>query len=90
MASQSGGILIEHPPPYFYVEYGEYKTLVNIYTLGVISGNLPPRALGLVIEWAYLHQDELNTQWEKAKNLESLGKIAPLKLRYKSLTRRCS
>jgi hypothetical protein len=61
------------------VEYEEYKALISINTLAVISENLPPRALGLVMEWASLHQEELNTQWEKAKNLEPLGKIAPLK-----------
>ena len=69
----------EHTPPHFHVRYGECEALVSINTLAVISGKLPPRALGLVIEWASLHQDELNTQWERAENLEPLGKIAPLK-----------
>ena len=69
----------EHPPPHFHAEYSEFEALVNINTLAVISGNLPPRALGLVVEWASLHRDELNTLWERARNQESLGKIAPLK-----------
>jgi hypothetical protein len=68
----------DHSPPHFHAYYGEYDALINIHTMAVISGRLPPRALGLVIEWALLHQDELQTAWERARNLEPLGKIAPL------------
>jgi hypothetical protein len=45
----------------------------------VISGKLPPRALGLVMEWAAINQNELAGFWKRAKNLEPIGKIAPLK-----------
>lgn len=69
----------EHPPPHFHAAYGEFELLVNINTLAVISGDLPPRALGLVVEWAALHRDELNNVWERARRMEPLGKIAPLK-----------
>lgn len=69
----------EHPPPHFHAEYGEDEALININTLAVISGKLPPRALGLVVEWAALYQTELNILWQRARNQESLGKIAPLK-----------
>ena len=68
----------DHLPPHFHAEYGEHEVLVNINTLAVISGKLPPRALGLVMEWTLLHQKELNLLWEKAKDLEALGKIASL------------
>jgi hypothetical protein len=68
----------DHPPPHFHAYYGEYEALVNIHTLAIISGRLPPRALGLVIEWALLHQDELRSCWERARNMEPLLKIAPL------------
>jgi hypothetical protein len=69
----------EHPPPHFHAEYGDDELLMNINTLAVISGKLPSRALGLVVEWASIHQDELTILWEKARNAESLGKIEPLK-----------
>jgi len=52
--------------------------LININTLSVISGKLKARALGLVMEWALIHQNELLAEWEKAKNLKPLGKIEPL------------
>jgi len=68
----------DHPPPHFHAFYGEHNAIVSIHSLAVISGRLPPRALGLVIEWALLHQDDLRSAWEKARNLESPGKIAPL------------
>lgn len=63
---------------HFHAGYSEYEAIININTLLVISGKLPPRALGLTMEWASLHQNELNTQWKKARNYEPLGKIAPL------------
>ena len=68
----------DHPPPHFHAHYGEYQALVNIRTMAVMSGHLPPRAFGLVTEWALLHQDELLTVWEKARRQEPLGKIEPL------------
>ncbi|MHB1194462.1 MAG: DUF4160 domain-containing protein [Longimicrobiales bacterium] len=39
--------------------YGEHEAVVSIHTLGVVSGDLPPRALGLVVEWATRHQIDL-------------------------------
>lgn len=38
----------------------------------------PPRALGLVMEWASLHRQELLEDWELARNRAELNKIAPL------------
>lgn len=68
----------DHYPPHFHAEYGEYEALVNINTMAIFAGSLPSRALGLVIEWTSMHQAELKREWEKARNLESLGKISPL------------
>ena len=69
----------DHNPPHFHAFYGEYEVLININSFAVFAGNLPPRALGLVIEWATQHQDELLTNWERARGQESLSKIEPLK-----------
>ena len=49
----------DHNPPHFHAEYGEYEVLVNIITLAPIGGRLPARALGMVTEWASLHQQDL-------------------------------
>jgi len=69
----------DHNPPHFHAIYGEYEVLIDISTFAVFAGHLPPRALGLVIEWATQHQDELLNNWERARVQESLSKIEPLK-----------
>jgi len=69
----------DHFPPHFHAEYGEQEALIDINTLAVIAGKLPPRALGLVMEWASLRQNEILSQWEKARNMEALDRIEPLK-----------
>jgi hypothetical protein len=68
----------EHNPPHFHVRYGDHKAEIEIRTLSVLAGKLPPRALGLVIEWATQHQDELLIDWELARQDAELNRIAPL------------
>ena len=69
----------DHTPPHFHAEYGDDEVLVNINTLAVFHGHLSARALGLVIEWASQHQDELRNDWERVRTQQSPEKIAPLK-----------
>jgi phosphomannomutase len=69
----------EHNPPHFHAFYGEEEALIEIQTLRVFAGHLPPRALGLVIEWATLHQNELLDDWNRARNQQALAKIEPLR-----------
>jgi hypothetical protein len=69
----------DHNPPHFHALYGEFEVLIDINTLAVFAGHLPPRALGLVVEWANLHQKELIGNWEKAQSQEPVNKIEPLK-----------
>jgi len=68
----------DHPPPHFHAIYGDSKAVVDIESLALIEGQLPPRARGLVIEWATIHQEELRSAFQKASALEAPGKIAPL------------
>jgi hypothetical protein len=68
----------DHRPPHFHAEYAGNAALVDIRTLSAFSGHLPPRAMGLVIEWATLHQQELLADWERAQAQQELQKIAPL------------
>ncbi len=68
----------DHEPPYFHVEYAEHQAVVSIETVALIGGTLPPRALGLVAEWAALRQEELREAWQRAKNLEPVDRIDPL------------
>jgi len=68
----------DHEPTYFHVEYAEHQAVVSIETVALIGGTLPPRALGLVAEWAALRQEELREAWQRAKNLEPVDRIDPL------------
>lgn len=68
----------DHGPPHFHARYGGSKASISIADLSLVAGSLPPRALGLVTEWAALHQAELRVAWEKAMNHEEPGEIAPL------------
>ena len=68
----------DHAPPHFHAYYSGDMALVDINTLAAFHGHLPPRALGLVIEWASIHQKELLALWQDARNLEPLHKIDPL------------
>jgi len=69
----------DHNPPHFHARYGSEKVVIEIGTLQVLGGNIPPRALGLVIEWASQHKDELLNNWELAKTNQAPEKIEPLK-----------
>jgi len=68
----------DHPPPHFHAIYGDNKGVIDIESLALIEGSLPPRARGLVIEWATIHQEDLRTAFQKAASLEAPGKIDPL------------
>lgn len=69
----------EHEPPHFHALYAGDEVLVDIVTLTILRGKLPPRAMGLLIEWATQHRGELKKVWGRAVKHQSLGKIDPLK-----------
>lgn len=68
----------DHNPPHLHAEYGEHEVLININTLAILGGNLPARALGMVTEWASLHQHDLRVAWDRARRLQPPGTIEPL------------
>lgn len=68
----------EHNPPHFHAKYNEFKASIRISDLAIMNGSLPPKALGLVVEWASLHQKELMQNWEKSQEGITLIKIQAL------------
>ena len=68
----------EHNPPHFHARYGSDKAALEIASLRVLEGKLPSRALGLVVEWASQHQEELMMNWEAARNDRPPKKLQPL------------
>jgi hypothetical protein len=68
----------DHAPPHFHAEYGDAEAVVNIDTLELIAGELPSRALALVIEWAVRNRKQLHQCWAAAQQGRVPGKIPPL------------
>ena len=69
----------DHNPPHFHARYGEYKIVIDITSLLILEGNFPPRALGLIIEWASLHKSDLLNDWRLAVQNLPPQKIEPLR-----------
>lgn len=68
----------DHRPPHFHAHYGEFEVEIAIVGLEILEGRLPSRALGLTMEWAALHDDELIADWELAASRRQLRRIEPL------------
>ena len=68
----------DHNPPHFHARYGQDQAVIKIDDFSVLEGYLPPRALGLAVEWAARYKTELAKNWEMAVTHQPLDKIAPL------------
>ncbi len=69
----------DHAPPHFHAFYSEYEVEINIKTLEIIKGKMPPKIKKLILEWSKIYQKELKKNWELLKQREPLKKILPLK-----------
>lgn len=69
----------DHAPPHFHALYAEDEALIDIQTLAVIKGELPRRALALVLEWASEHRVELMEDWNLCARMQTPKQIAPLR-----------
>lgn len=67
----------QHARPHFHARYAGQAASIDLDG-AVIAGSLPRRALLLVTEWARLHRDELEANWERARQDRSLERIEPL------------
>ncbi len=65
----------DHNPPHFHALYGEHEALIEVRTLRLWDGYLPPKAMAMVIEWSVIHKEELIENWNKVS-----GGIAPVKI----------
>lgn len=64
----------EHNPPHLHAIYGEYVGAIDLQTQQMLEGDLPPKALAMVQEWAKLHQNELLEIW----NTQQFTTLPPL------------
>jgi hypothetical protein len=69
----------EHPPPHFHAYYEDFAISVSISNLVVLKGSFPPRALGMVMEWAFQHRQELENNWDLCEKHFPLEKVEPLR-----------
>jgi hypothetical protein len=69
----------EQPPPHFHATYGDEKAEFSIDPPGLLKGDLSPRALALVTEWAAIHRDELLEAWQQRAVGQRPAKIDPLR-----------
>jgi hypothetical protein len=77
------GIIIQiyyndHDPPHFHVIYNDFKAVIAINDMSILFGDLPPKAIGLVMEWARTHKAELLLDWNLARQRQPLEPIPPL------------
>ncbi len=68
----------DHNPPHFHVRYEDHRAIVGIEPLELREGELPPRVVGLVMEWAEIHQAELRRNWTTLAEKGTFRKIDPL------------
>ena len=68
----------DHLPPHFHAWSNEYKIIVNIED-GEVNGNMPARALRLILEWWEKNKEVLMETWDMAQSGIPLNPIEPLK-----------
>ena len=56
----------EHGVAHFHAVYGAHEASIEIES-GAVHGEMPRRALRLVLEWAELHKAELMENWKLAR-----------------------
>lgn len=64
----------EHNPPHIHAIYGENVAAIDFQEKKIIEGELPKKALELVIEWISIHEEELKEIWDT----QNFKKIKPL------------
>ena len=67
----------DHDPPHIHARYQDAEAIVAIAT-GRVTGELPPRALRLLLEWVDLHREELEVNWRRAREHKHLLPVEPL------------
>jgi len=45
----------DHAPPHFHASFGDEEALISIETGEILRGDLPPRAVRLVRDWASMY-----------------------------------
>ena len=70
--------LADHEPAHFHVLYDDHEALFAIDSLEMMRGELPRRAVPMVLEWATAHREDLRAGWTLARAGKSLLPVPPL------------
>jgi hypothetical protein len=68
----------DHNPPHFHAIYGGMEAEIGINPVALLRGTVQRRALGMVMEWAAVRQQELLDDWQLLHADREPHKIAPL------------
>ena len=64
----------EHNPPHIHAIYSEFIGVISIIDFQILEGDLPNKALALVLEWLSIHKEELLIMW----NTQNFKQLTPL------------
>ena len=64
----------EHNPPHIHAIYGEHVAAIDFQTNEVLEGELPPKALAMVLEWIEINRKELKQIWD-TQNFKALAPL---------------
>ena len=63
----------DHLPPHFHAIYNDYNGIFDLNTLELLEGDLPNKAIKLIIEWAEKYQAELLKIWKTKEFIKLPG-----------------
>jgi len=76
MFAEHGG---KHLTPHFHAVYQKYEAVFTINPVEILSGSMPKKQQRLVVAWAEIHQDELQTAWKLLDGGKKPPSIEPLR-----------
>lgn len=68
----------DHMPPHFHAQYAGQDASYD-FEGNRIAGEMAAKQDKLIAAWAVIHEEELNADWELAKDHEQLFRIDPLR-----------
>lgn len=67
----------DHMPPHFHARYQGQEACFT-FDGELLEGKLPSKQCKLVAAWAVLNTEELEANWDLARNKQELFKLRPL------------
>lgn len=67
----------DHMPPHFHARYQGQEAVFS-FEGDLMEGEFPARQKKLIAAWAVLNSEDLEANWELARNKQELFKIRPL------------